>query len=128
MGKKRTKKGKLKSVKRAVIHRVFASANPEQYSTILSKGGLKKFIVKLNSLFDMKLSTTGNWAELNSRVMDAIKAKGLSNEDNFLINNFAWFLYEKLILVVDPVGRNLVLNKIFYGPPMSFTAARNCRG
>ena len=125
--------GKLKTIKQAVIHRVFVAAAPELYSTILKKDGIKKFITELNFNFNMKLSTSGNWAEMNGRAMKAIRDQGLHGEDDFIVNTFAWALYDKLVLGkgdilnehdIDVIkqtkkqGKRIqVFNQIFYGPP-----------
>lgn len=125
-------KGKFKTIKRGVINRVFAAASPQSYSSILRKRLVLKLINKLNDTYDLKISTKGDWPELNVALLTAIKNQGLENEDLFLINTFVWRLYVKLIEeeVVDTITakpkptisdmgykEQRCKNVIYYGPP-----------
>ena len=123
------KNGKFKKIKWGVINRVFATANPDLYSTILNEEHLKKLVIKLNELFALEIELTSNWAQLNANLMSAIKAEGFQDEDVYLMNTFAWKLYE-MFVKNDNVLKNkdhqpttiqapakLCENIIYYGPP-----------
>jgi len=125
-------KGKFKTIKRGVINRVFAAASPQSYSSILRKRLILKLVNKLNDTYELKISTKGDWPELNIALLTAIKKQGLENEDLFLINTFVWTLYVKLIEenVADTITNKpkptithmgykeqRCKNIIYYGPP-----------
>jgi 5-methylcytosine-specific restriction protein B len=129
--KEAKKGGKFKSIKWGVINRVFATANPDKYSTILNESELKSLTKKLNNLFNLGIESSTDWAQLNENLMSAIKAEGLQDEDTFLLNTFAWKLLEIFVKSDDKsdVGEGTlakwihdksaktVKNTIFYGPP-----------
>jgi 5-methylcytosine-specific restriction protein B len=127
--KKANKKGQFKTIKWGVINRVFATANPSSYSTVINETDLKNLVKKLNELFDLDIKLSNNWATQNKNFMDAIKAQGLEDEDVYLINTFAWKLFktfgkktiEAKTNESEPesklVKKRLAENTIYYGPP-----------
>jgi len=127
--KKANKKGQFKTIKWGVINRVFATANPSAYSTVINETDLKNLVKKLNGLFDLDIELSNNWATQNKNFMDAIKALGLEDEDIYLINTFAWELFKKFgKKTVKGIDNNsgdeskltetkFAENIIYYGPP-----------
>lgn len=119
-------KGKFKTIKRGVINRVFCTANPQSYSTMLRKRLLLRLINKLNDLYDLDINTEGNWSELNADLLAKIKSQGLQAEDVFFVNTFVWDLYKKLvdhdnseteIMIIEEDNTMPCKNIIYYGPP-----------
>jgi 5-methylcytosine-specific restriction protein B len=127
--KKANKKGQFKTIKWGVINRVFATANPSAYSTVINETDLKNLVKKLNVLFELDIELSNNWATQNKNFMDAIKAQGLEDEDIYLINTFAWELFKtfgkKTIEAISKEGdsksilaeKRLAENTLYYGPP-----------
>ncbi|WP_278382841.1 McrB family protein [Pseudoalteromonas distincta] len=130
------KEGKFNTVKRGVIHRVFAAADPKKYNTILNVDGLRAFTKYLNDAFDLGINVSWNWAELNQVVTEKIKSKIDKPENELVFNTFIWWLFEKLKKESD--DENLYIdegetepsmtselnksekkskNLIYYGPP-----------
>jgi 5-methylcytosine-specific restriction protein B len=130
------KEGKFNTVKRGVIHRVFAAADPKKYNTILNVDGLRAFTKYLNDAFDLGINVSWNWAELNQVVTEKIKSKVDKPENELVFNTFIWWLFEKLKKESD--DENLYIdedetdpsmasklnksekkskNLIYYGPP-----------
>ena len=125
----------LNSVKRGVINRVFAAANPTQYTTITKEDNVNKLISALNQQFAFDISNKGNWADKNIALTTSLKNEGLKDDDVYLVNTFAWHLFEKLVqegggdlevpqVEEEETSDNFVethssqtLNKILYGPP-----------
>lgn len=93
---KAKKEGKFNTVKRGVIHRVFAAVDPKKYNTILNIDALKPFAKNLNESFDLGIDGDGNWAELNQVVTKKIKSKIEKIENVLVFNTFIWWLFEKL--------------------------------
>ena len=133
---KAKKEGKFNTVKRGVIHRVFAAVDPKKYNTILNIDALKPFAKNLNESFDLGIDGDGNWAELNQVVTKKIKSKIEKIENVLVFNTFIWWLFEKLKKESD--DENLCIeegetepsmtselnksekkskNLIYYGPP-----------
>lgn len=130
------KEGKFKTIKRGVIHRVFAAVDPKKYNTILNIDGLRAFTKYLNDTFDLGINVSWNWAELNQVVTEKIKSKVDEPENELVFNTFIWWLFEKLkqesddeSLYIDEDERDLsmsteqnqaeqkAVNLIYYGPP-----------
>jgi 5-methylcytosine-specific restriction protein B len=128
------KKGQFKTLKWGVIHRVFSAAAPNQYSTILNRTDLKALINALNSRFglDIHLGKKHDWGTPMVNLMSAIKAQGLDDEDVFLVNTFAWRLYQLFVSDKDKSintksitdeensmedNSSSCRNTIYYGPP-----------
>ena len=129
--KKAKKKGQFKTLKWGVIHRVFATANPEKYSTILNQSEVKALATELNNQYDLDIDLGGKheWGMPMISLMAAIKSQGLEGKDVFMLNTFTWELY--LIFVRDKKQQNdsidkeneveaeinTCINTIYYGPP-----------
>lgn len=130
------KEGKFNTVKRGVIHRVFAAADPKKYNTILNVDGLRAFTKYLNDAFDLGINVSWNWAELNQVVTEKIKSKVDKPENELVFNTFIWWLFEKLkkesddeSLYIDEdetdpsmateqnQAEQKAVNLIYYGPP-----------
>ena len=113
-----------------VINRVFCSADPGSYSTLLTNKMLYKLIKKLNDLYNLDISEKGKWSILNTGLLAAIKSQGLQSEDEFYVNTFVTELYNKFVDNKNSEinsetenmfnnGDNVMLceNIIYYGPP-----------
>ncbi len=126
--------GRLQSVKYGVVHRVFATASPGQYSTILNEKNLDNLIDALNRELGFVVDKGDNWASKNIALMKSIKAEGLQDEDIYLVNTFTWTLYQKFVESGDkdsgrpdpqpdssrppsPTVMERSPNTILYGPP-----------
>ena len=133
---KAKKEGKFNTIKRGVIHRVFAAAAPNKYNTILNIDALRSFAKNLNESFDLDIDGDGNWAELNQVVTEEIKSKTEKIENVLVFNTFIWSLFEKLrkeshdeSLYIDEdetdpsmtselnKSKKKAKNLIYYGPP-----------
>lgn len=119
---------KFQSIKWGVINRVFATANPIAYSTIINETDLQHLVKKLNSIFNLEIETSKNWATQNKALMDSIKSLGLEDEDIYLLNTFVWELFLKLgkkspepndekTSEHKSIDALIATNQIFYGPP-----------
>ncbi|WP_298941210.1 AAA family ATPase [uncultured Psychromonas sp.] len=130
------KEGKFNTIKRGVIHRVFAAADPKKYNTILNVDGLRAFTKYLNDAFNLGINVSWNWAELNQVVTEKIKSKVNKLENELVFNTFIWWLFEKLrtesdderlYIDEDEMDSSMVternqakqkaINLIYYGPP-----------
>lgn len=113
-----------------VINRVFCTAEPKSYSTLLTLRKLNKLIKKLNYLYNLDVSEDDNWSVSNISLLNAIKSQGLQSEDDFYVNTFITELYKKLVenkntettkkpenLTNDGDNAMLCQNIIYYGPP-----------
>ncbi|RLA54505.1 MAG: hypothetical protein DRR42_01610 [Gammaproteobacteria bacterium] len=128
--------GRLQSIKKGVIHRFFCACSPENLSTIVSYGSLVKFVKAWNSSgWGPSIEVSGNWIDLNNRLMATIRMRGFEEEDQYLVNTFVWRLKTQLLdespapgpkppVISDPTNpkRPLAaqagaLNQILYGPP-----------
>ncbi|MCK4708223.1 MAG: AAA family ATPase, partial [Gammaproteobacteria bacterium] len=122
--------GSFTARKWGVIHRVFATANPKNCSTLLEKKKAINLINKLNEIYSLGISKNGNWASLNTSLLDSLRSQGLEDEDVYMLNTFVWRLYKiyvdkesKLKNVIDdnetlPFSKeNGCVNIIYYGPP-----------
>jgi 5-methylcytosine-specific restriction protein B len=121
--------GKFKTIKKGVINRVFASAAPEIYSTVLNIKDLKALASRLNSQYGMKIEESGSWIVINQSLVAEIKAQGLQDEDIYYVNTFIWKLYDMFVQnkerhkeeVDNPNDEvsdtKVAKNVIFYGPP-----------
>ena len=121
--------GSFTSIKWGVIHRVFATANPKNCSTLLEKKKVINLINKLNDLHNLGISKNGNWATLNLSLLNSLRSQGLEHEDIYMVNTFAWKLYVSLVKnassAKDSVDENPAdfdrdnscVNIIYYGPP-----------
>jgi 5-methylcytosine-specific restriction protein B len=127
--KKSKSEGKFNTIKKGVIHRVFSTAAPEIYSTILNVSDLKFLACRLNKQYNLKIKEMGNWADINQSLMTEIKAQGLQREDLYNVNTFAWQLYEIFCEKEKTDNKEVdnsnddcsdveaARNVIFYGPP-----------
>lgn len=128
--------GKFKTIKTSVINRYFCACDPLQYCTILKYKNLKNFVKRWKEEeLGPKIDPRGNWAELNSRIVQSIKMRGFEEEDTYLLNTFIYLLKEHLLGEVEHAfgekfGTNDMKNKsqcnetasqslntILYGPP-----------
>ncbi len=110
-------KGKFNTIKRGVIHRVFAAADPKKYNTILNVDGLRAFTKYLNDAFDLGINVSWNWAELNQVVTEKIKSKVDKPENELVFNTFIWWLFEKLKKESD--DENLYVDEDEMDPSMA---------
>jgi len=125
------KEGKLKRIKWGVIHRVFAAASPTEYSTILNQFDVRFLANELNKSFnlDIDLGEKEEWGTPQVSLMRALKSEGLEDEDVFLVNTFAWRLYQLFAQEENQANSytdkesevkgnvESCMNVIYYGPP-----------
>lgn len=132
--------GLFDSIKHGVINRFFCGCYPDIISTFLNYKHLYKFSVLWNeNKYGAKIDLSGNWFELNARLMKAVRMRGLEDEDDFLVNTFTYKLKEHLcdgekepgskigviprppsesdVLPLAQVVSLASLNQILYGPP-----------
>ena len=129
--------GNLKFTKKGVLRRFFCACDPENLSTILKTGDLKKFARDWNrSNLGETVESSDNWVTLNHNVIQAIRNSGLQDADIYDLNTFLWRLSEHFkdpassSLNATPSKDNLApqtplavsatnapLNQILYGPP-----------
>jgi 5-methylcytosine-specific restriction enzyme B len=128
--------GRLQSIKKGVIHRFFCACSPGNLSTIVSYGSLVKFVKAWNSSgWGPSIEISGNWVDLNNRLMATVRMRGFEDEDKYLVNTFVWRLKTQLLdespsptpkppAISDPASPRLpqaaevgALNQILYGPP-----------
>lgn len=131
--------GLFTSIKHGVINRVFCAFYPDTLSTVLNYNHLYKFATAWNAKkYGQKVDLSGNWFELNARLMKAIKMRGLEGVDPYVINTFVYKLKEYLVddgpepgrseqtkpepiidstPIRESVSSSSALNQILYGPP-----------
>lgn len=127
--------GKFHYERRAVLARVFATANPKLYTTVLNDAHLQRLLRVLNeSPYELKISLDGTWADRNQSLTKAIDECVDFGGDYFIRNTFIWYLKEVLLSSnkkpesegdeITDTGRKpnsiseyLPLNRILYGPP-----------
>ncbi len=135
-------KKNLDKMKRNVINRVFAAANPHLYSPSLNKDHVFKFIKDFNKQYnlnididiDIDIDKRDNWCELNGVLMKALKSQVPDNENIYYINTFARELCHRELAknknkTVEKNGNKdenkdektvdeyIGKNTIYYGPP-----------
>lgn len=122
-------KGNLERIIKAVIYRVFAAANPNEYSMIVNDKDINKIIKTLNNQYDLSINKDGNWANKSAALMKAIREQGLNDKELYTLNTFSWYLIKRLVASTDDEVEavrvnesnskvnNISLNKILYGPP-----------
>jgi len=121
--------GNLSKIPWAVIARLYAAAAPDVYSTIVNDPDLTSLIRKLNQDYGTAIPEGGNWADRSAGLMKALREQGLPDDDVYLLNTFAWHLFETLVggsskstdVNVAEKGNGatdmIPLNQILYGPP-----------
>ena len=122
-------KGNLERIIKSVIYRVYAGANPEQYSMFVNDKDITKLIKVLNEQYDLSISAEGNWANKSASLMSTIRKQGLEDKELYTLNTFSWYLFKKLVasgneeaeIIKSSNNLNMInnvsLNKILYGPP-----------
>lgn len=130
--------GKLNVIRKAVIRRFFCACDPSNLTTILRADHLRRFVKMWNDLnYGQKIKPSSNWVELNSRILTAVKMRGLEREDIYLVNTFVYRLGEffgdkhpntfdgERVVENDKLDNSessipitsVSLNQILYGPP-----------
>ncbi|CAM4202364.1 McrB family protein [Vibrio neonatus] len=124
----------LKKNYKALLNRAFASIAPKVCTSTVDE---RYFIIAasyLNERFNLGLSMTGNWFELNQEFTTAISKVLPKDYDYFYSNIATWHTYEDLNenrlgdSVEEPMASNYgdnrsisdshtALNQILYGPP-----------
>lgn len=85
--------GQLQSVKKGVFHRFFCSVAPQRYCTLINHKHLKEIVREWNTRkLGPQLDGSGNWATLNSRIVQAVKQQGLEQENYLIVNRFIYRL------------------------------------
>ena len=121
----------------AVIHRVFAAAAPDRYTTIVKADDCRTLLGKLASEFELPQAPTPNWVAQNAAIKACLTEAGLTATKLLENNIAAWQLvaaFKKRQGIppeqgpAQPVGLPVVidgdcemtegpLNLILYGPP-----------
>ncbi|MDC0362847.1 AAA family ATPase [Halioglobus sp.] len=90
--------GQIQSIKRGVLHRLFAAVYPSHFTTILRHSLLKKFIGELNAAYPgLGIRKDGNWAELNFDLITKVSNEISTVDSPFMLNTFLWELQKKFL-------------------------------
>lgn len=86
--------GHFKSMKRAVIHRVFAGFAPERYTTLVNLKDAKYLLEWLRAHLQMDVALDGDWVALNAELQRCLREAGLEPgvENNIVL----WRLFSAL--------------------------------
>jgi len=130
--------GRFRQCYRAVIHRVFAAAAPERYTTAVNVNHCRALLKRFASDFELKTTKSSDWIESNQSIKEAMKQAGVPQDDPIFNNILAWRLYEAFTNEPamteatdepadsqpandteneDPVMNETPLNQILFGPP-----------
>lgn len=130
--------GRFRQCYRAVIHRVFAAAAPERYTTAVNVNHCRALLKRFASDFELKTTKSSDWIESNQSIKEAMKQAGVPQDDPISNNILAWRLYEAFTNEPamteatnepadsqpandteneDPVMNETPLNQILFGPP-----------
>ena len=130
-----TEAKRFAKIRWAVIHRVFAAAAPDKYTTALRDEACKEILDILGTQFQIDNDKSGDWFELNAEIVRCMQEAGLesNNLEKVLVNNMVmWELIKTKSSksnndsVLDAGGDESVeskstgciaLNQILYGPP-----------
>jgi 5-methylcytosine-specific restriction enzyme B len=131
--------GKIGKIYRSVIHRAFAAAAPELYTTIVNENHCRELLSLLEKQFQLRANAefSDDWLGANSAIISCMRQANLARE-NTLQNNIAmWKLLEysnkrlsmedageadSIASHVDQATQGIhmspaPLNQILYGPP-----------
>ena len=130
--------GLFRQLYKAVIHRVFAAASPEMYTTTVNPDDCRLLLTRLASEFELPQAATGSWGVQNAAIKACLAQVGMTDE-TLLENNIA--VWQMVVALkkrqgaakeapIDGVSlkrdedeemsetsKNAPLNKILYGPP-----------
>ncbi|MFM5280517.1 McrB family protein [Aeromonas caviae] len=130
--------GRFRQCYRAVIHRVFAAAAPERYTTAVNVNHCRLLLKRFASDFELKTTKSSDWIESNQSIKEAMKQAGLPQDHPIDNNILAWRLYTAFTNEPastdasdepansqpdtdteneDPVMNETPLNQILFGPP-----------
>lgn len=131
-------KGLFRQCYTAVIHRVFAAVAPERYTTLVKIDHCCELLERFAYDFELKMTKSRDWIELNRSIKAAMAQAGLSQDDPIDNNILAWNLFETFTKKLykadendepaatifttepaneDPVMNEIPLNQILFGPP-----------
>lgn len=130
--------GLFRQLYKAVIHRVFAAAAPERYTTLVKVKHCRALLERFARDFELKTIRSDDWIELNQSIKEAMKQAGVPQDDPISNNILAWRLYAAFTNEPamtdaidepansppandteneDPVMNETPLNQILFGPP-----------
>ncbi|MFM5840689.1 MULTISPECIES: AAA family ATPase [Aeromonas] len=130
--------GRFRQCYRAVIHRVFAAAAPERYTTAVNVDHCRALLDRFARDFELKTTKSRDWIELNQSIKGAMEQAGLPPDQPIDNNILAWRLFEAFANEpamtdvidepvassfdtenenMDPVMNETPLNQILFGPP-----------
>ncbi|EOI3364180.1 McrB family protein [Aeromonas hydrophila] len=130
--------GLFRQLYKAVIHRVFAAAAPERYTTLVKVKHCRALLERFARDFELKTTRSDDWIELNQSIKEAMKQAGVPQDDPISNNILAWRLYAAFTNEPamtgaidepansppandteneDPVMNETPLNQILFGPP-----------
>lgn len=120
----------------AVIHRVFAAAAPERYTTLVNVQHCRALLARLARDFELPVTDSRDWIELNHAIKRALQEAGVPDSDPLDNNILVWMLYaaffntpadestsESSSFRSQPTNeepaviRDIPLNQILFGPP-----------
>lgn len=121
----------------AVIHRVFAAAAPERYTTLVNVQHCRILLKRFTRDFELQTVESRDWLELNNAIKRAMQEVGVPDSTPIDNNILAWMLYETFSKPSTETGsgstqptfppqNNLEepivtgkapLNQILFGPP-----------
>lgn len=120
----------------AVIHRVFAAAAPERYTTLVNVQHCRALLTRLARDFELSVTDSRDWIELNHAIKRALQEAGVPDSDPLDNNILVWMLYaaffnapadestsESSSFRSQPTNeepaviRDIPLNQILFGPP-----------
>ena len=95
INKARLKDNSMKYVPEAVVRRVFAAADPERYTNIVSSSKCKTLLKVLSTQFELTANTRGkDWFELNAEIKQCHQEAKLDPAQTFPNNMAMWWLYD----------------------------------
>lgn len=131
--------GRFKRILWAVIHRVFAAASPDKFTSIVGDDYIKEVFACLNNQYQIAVIRQATWLSDNTELLQKTKSYLPKNIDVQTRNILLWSLYEWRATYKQEDGdeisevqeekaiysnneqsslqANTVLNQILYGPP-----------
>lgn len=123
--------GVISSKPWAMTHRLLSTSNPYRYTAVVADAMCKKLQGWLTREYGFVLPDSDNWAVKDSAVRAFLVQQGLSDNDPFILNTFAWLLAKNYIdgsavqevaqlsakTDATPAKPFPALNTIYYGPP-----------
>lgn len=130
--------GLFSKLYQSVIHRVFAAASPESYTTTVNPDDCRFLLAKMASEFELPQASAANWAAQNAAIKACLSQVGMTDETLLENNVVIWQMVAALkrrqaVAKEAPIdelsltreedeempatSKNAPLNLILYGPP-----------